>query len=108
MHWYAVRSVFLFGKKSKKNVVEERIVVIQAQDEEEAFTKAELEAEEYAKNDDGPSFEIHPTMELYIQDGEDLIDGYEVWSQLFETDMSLNNFYYHRYTIYDYAPKKQT
>jgi len=108
MKWYAVRSIFLFGVKDDgKNIFEERIVVFEAENDDLAFLKAEKEAEEYAKNDDKGDFQIHPDMELYIQDGEPLIDGYEVWSQLFETTESIEEFFENRYERYAYYPKKR-
>jgi hypothetical protein len=43
-------------------------------------------------------------MELYRQDGEKLIDGYEVWSQLFEAKISLAEFFKVRYENFRYVP----
>jgi len=107
MEWYAVRSIFHFRtKEDGKNVFEERIVVFEAENEEQAFKKAEKEAEEYAKNEDGADFGIHPNMELYIQDGDPLIDEYEVWSQLFETTENINEFFRNRYERYEYHPSR--
>ena len=40
----------------------------------------------------------------YIQDGDALIDGYEVWSELYESRQSLADFYEARYTACDYTP----
>lgn len=103
MGWYAVRSIFKFGKKQDgTNIFEERIVVFQAVDADEAFSKAEVEAANYAKNDGKPDFEIHPDMELYEQDGDPLIDGYEVWSQLFEAKETMDVFFHNRYEKYKY------
>lgn len=105
MNWYAVRSIFHFGvKEDGKNVFEERIVVFEAENEAKAFDKAAREAKEYATNDDKEDFTIYPEMELYIQDGDALIDGYEVWSELFETTEDINDFFYNRYKRYEYLP----
>ncbi|BBA32190.1 uncharacterized protein sS8_0222 [Methylocaldum marinum] len=49
-------------------------------------------------------FKIHPDMELYIQDGDPLIDSYEVWSQLFETNENIDEFFANRYIKYEYHP----
>ena len=105
MNWYAVRTLFLFGtKRDGKNVFEERIVVFEAEDSDAAFLAAEAEAAEYAKNDERDDFQIQPDLELYVQDGEALIDGYEVWSQLFEANESLETFFKNRYEQYEYHP----
>ena len=69
---------------------------------EGAFEKAELEAERYAKEN---GFTAHDSQEAYEQDGQDLIDGHEVWSQLFEARLSLNNFYTERRERYEYSPE---
>ena len=103
-NWYAVRSIFQFGvKEDGRNIFEERIVVFRAGDADEAFAKAEAEAEEYARQDSG-DMEICPDMELYVQDGDPLIDGYEVWSQLFQTSESFDEFFQNRYARYRYEP----
>ncbi len=103
MEWYGVRSVYHFGVNSKGiNVFEERVVVFQARSFEEAHQKAELEAMDYAKDCD---FELHPEQVAYKQDGNSLIDNYEVWSELFEANLSLNDFYKERYEKYTYHPE---
>ena len=101
--WFAVRTVYTFGVKSDgKNLYEERIVAFTAQDADYAMEKAEAESDEYAK---GASIEqIHDDVWSYEQDGDDLIDGYELWSQVFESDLSLHDFYAERYTKYHYNP----
>ncbi|OZG71129.1 hypothetical protein BTA51_22385 [Hahella sp. CCB-MM4] len=103
MEWYGVRSLFHFGINSKGiNVFEERVVVFRANSFEEAHRKAELEAEAYAKDGE---FELHQEQLAYKQDGEPLVDGYEVWSELYEADMSLNDFYRERYEKFTYHPE---
>ncbi|WP_162844091.1 DUF4288 domain-containing protein [Sinobacterium caligoides] len=103
MEWYAVRNVFHFGVKSDgKNVFEERVVVFQAESFDEVHSKAEAEAAQYAKDND---FSVHDMQECYRQDGENLIDGYEVWSQLFEAHLSLEAFYATRYEKFKYDPE---
>lgn len=104
-HWYAVRTVYLWGQKSNGvNVFEERIVAFKTTSDAEVFAKAAKEADEYAVQDDY-SYEIHPQQTLYRLDDGDLIDGHEIWSQLFEADMSLRDFYQNRYASYKYAPE---
>jgi len=103
MEWFGVRSLFLFGVNSQGiNVFEERVVVFEASSFEEAHGKAELEAEDYAKENE---FEVHSEQVGYKQDGETLIDGYEVWSALYEADMSLEQFYKERYEKFTYHPE---
>ncbi len=102
MGWYAVRSVYHFGtKEDGKNTFEERIVCFEASDFEEANTKAINESKEYAADN---GFEVHDEQLTYKQDGESLIDGYELWSELYESDQSLNEFYEDRYKKYIYHP----
>ncbi len=102
--WYGIRSIFLFGsKKDGTNVFEERVVVFSATTVERAFAKAKKEAEDYAKVLD---MKRHPYMEAYIQDGDDLIEGYEVWSVLCESRENLDSFVKHRYGQYEYHPDK--
>lgn len=102
--WYGIRSIFLFGrKKDGTNVFEERVVVFSGTTVERAFAKAQKEAEDYAKV---LNMKMHPYMEAYIQDGDDLIEGYEVWSVLYESRESLNSFVKHRYDKYEYHPDK--
>ena len=107
MNWYAIRTIYHFGVKNDgTNVFEERIVAFEAPDEESAFKKAEIENNDYSSFDDSEGFEIHPELELYVQDGEKLIDGYELWSQLYETNENINEFYKNRYEKYFYHPDK--
>jgi hypothetical protein len=103
MAWFGIRSVYLFGKKSDgTNIFEERIVCFEAESADEAFAKAEAESERYAQAN---GFEAFPEREAYEQDGDRLIDGYEVWSVLFESRESLADFYAARYGKYDYRPE---
>jgi len=105
MNWYAIRSIFHFGKKENGlNIFEERIVVFCGKDKMEAFDKSEKETTVYANNEANKDFAVHSDMELYQQDGDPLIDGYEVWSQLFESTESLDDFFKNRYKKYEYHP----
>ena len=102
--WYGIRSIFLFGrKKDGTNVFEERVVVFSGVTVERAFAKAKKEAENYAKV---LNMKMHPYMEAYTQDGDDLIDGYEVWSVLYESREALRSFFKMRYDKYQYHPDK--
>ncbi|WP_454255538.1 hypothetical protein [Pseudomonas sp. Marseille-Q8238] len=102
MGWYAVRSVYLFGtKKNGRNIFEERTVCFEAADFTEANFKAAAESQKYAESN---NFEVHQEQLAYKQDGETLIDEYEIWSELYESDKNLNDFYLERYEKYIYDP----
>lgn len=103
MCWFAVRSLYQCCLKSDgTNIFEERVVVFEAGSVEEAFEKAELESVKYAV---ARGFKAHPFRESYEQDGDSLIDGYEVWSVLFESRESLDDFFTNRYAKYEYHPE---
>ena len=102
MPWYAVRTVFHFGVKADgTNIFEERVVSFEASGWPEAHAKAEAESQTYAKDRNLP---VHPEHSGYEQDGLPLVDGYEVWSELFESRLSLQQFYAERYAKYEYHP----
>ena len=104
LRWFGIRTVYHFGVKNDgMNVFEERVVVFSGKTPEEAHAKAELESDAYAADLD---FEAHPEQMGYEQDGDDLIDGYEVWSELFESDEDLTSFYKSRYSRYEYHPEE--
>jgi hypothetical protein len=103
MPWYAIRTVYLFGAKSDgKNVFEERMVVFEADTPDRAHERAELESEQYTAQN---GLIAHPEQMAYHQDGTALVDGYEVWSELFEDDSNLEDFYAKRYGRFEYHPE---
>lgn len=103
MPWYAIRSVYLFGSKADgKNVFEERVVVFGAVSWTQAQEKAAVEAAKYAEEN---NFVAYPERIGYEQDGSPLIDGYEVWSELFEANASLEEFYANRYAKFEHQPE---
>lgn len=103
MNWYAVRSLYLCRAKADgTNIFEERMVVFEAVSADEAHEKAAEESAQYARDN---SFEAHPLRESYEQNGDPLIDGYEVWSVVLEARASLDDFYAIRYARYDYHPE---
>ena len=109
MPWYGVRSLYHFGvKPDGTNIFEERIVCIEATSFDEAHDKAHRESETYA-SDNG--FEWYPETIAYEQDGDTLIDGYEVWSELYESNDSLDSFWHSRYGRFQYhfdpAPRQR-
>lgn len=100
IRWFGIRTIFLFGKKKDgTNIFEERIVVFSGNSEEEAFAKAEAEADRYAQN---LKMERHPRQDAYSQDDEPLIDGYEVWSMLYESTEDIHSFVKSKYERYEY------
>jgi hypothetical protein len=102
MPWFGVRSLYQFGTKADGTTIfEERIVVFEAETSDEALNRGADEAERYAEEN---GFEVLSKWDGYEQDGDSLIDGYEVWSQLFEARMSLEEFYATRYARFDYNP----
>lgn len=103
MGWYASRSIYLFStKENGNNVFEERIVCFEADDVNAANIKAAKESQEYAISN---GFKVHDEQLTYRQDGESLIDGYELWSELYEAEKSLSEFYQDHYRKYIYDPK---
>jgi hypothetical protein len=103
MAWYGVRNVYLFGINSNGiNVFEERIVSIEAVNDEAAHEKGKIESDLYALEN---GFESHDEQLVYRQDGDTLIDGYEVWSELYEANLSLDLFYSEKYEKYLYYPE---
>lgn len=104
MPWFAIRSVYHFGTKSDgTNVFEERVVCFEAASSEEAHKKAQSESTAYAETN---GFTAHEEQSGYEQDGDALIDGYELWSELFESKEDLEQFYESRYGKYLYHPEK--
>jgi hypothetical protein len=100
MAWFSIRSVYLFGRKADgANVFEERIVSFKAESADDALNKAAVESERYAS---AHKMEAFPEREAYEQDGDPLIDGYEVWSVLFESRETLAEFYDRHYKRDDY------
>jgi len=104
MAWFAVRTVYTFGVKDDgTNVYEERIVAFEADEWRQAMVKARAEAGAYAREQE---FDAHPVQVAYEQDGDSLIDGYELWSELFESPLDLDEFYATRYSAFDYSPPR--
>jgi hypothetical protein len=102
INWFGVRSISVFGKKKDgKNIFEERVVIFSGQNASEALQKALAEDDEYKAFHNTVG---HPELLCYEQDGEPLIEGYEVWSALYETDEDLHTFYESRYGKYEYHP----
>ena len=104
INWFGVRSICLFGSKNDgANVFEERVLVFSGADSQEALRKATAELDEYAKQVSGGGI-VHPELIGYEQDGDNLVDGYEVWSELYETREDIDTFWESRYGKYKYTP----
>lgn len=93
--WFAVRTVYLFGTKPDgRNLYEERIVAFAAGDLEQARGKAAREAEAYAAK---LQVQGYSQQVVYEQEGRPLLDGYELWSEIYESELDLDTFYHERY-----------
>ncbi len=102
IRWFGIRTIYLFGKKKDgRNIFEERIVVFSAETADEALEKAVREADDYATVN---KLKHHPWQVAYSQDDDPLIDGYEVWSELYESSEDLDSFVKSRYEQYEYHP----
>jgi hypothetical protein len=102
--WFGIRSVFFWGTRADgMNIFEERTCVFSGASIDDAFVKSEKEADAYA---DFIGAVCHSWQEAYYQDGDALIDGYEVWSQLFEFKGDLEEFYQLRYARFEYQGDK--
>ena len=102
MAWYAIRTVYLFGQKADgTNVFEERVVCFAAGDWDEANAKGDAESNAYAEAN---GFEAHPEQAGYELDGAALVDGHEVWSEMFESRQDLQAFYRQRYEAFAFVP----
>jgi len=104
MRWYAIRTVYKFGRRRNINIYEERIVVFSGRNWDQAWDKALKESKDYSKGAFGKRFIVHPIQSGYEQDGDKLIDGYEVWSELSESKLGIHEFYKMKYTKYEYHP----
>jgi hypothetical protein len=104
MRWFGIRTIFLWGERTKDglNVFEERVVVFSAETTEKAFAKAEREAADYAATNRMKA--QHGWQVAYHQNGDPLIDGYEVWSELYQSSEDLESFVKSRYEKYEYHP----
>ena len=107
MAWFGIRCVYLFeARENGTNVFEERVVCFEANSADEAQEKAYIEREAYAKEN---GFVAHKQQIGYEQDGDALIDGYEVWSELYESNDTLEQFYEKRYRAFQYKkPEDET
>lgn len=100
--WFGIRAIYVFGKKKDgTNLFEERIVVFSGSTADEALGKALEEADAYATQ---LQMVRHPVLVAYEQDGDALIEGYEVWSELYESTEDLEAFVASRYGRYEYHP----
>jgi hypothetical protein len=75
--------------------------VFEAASVDEAHAKGDAESDAYAKAN---SFVAFHELSSYALDDVGLVDGAEVWSELFEDDCSLPEFYAKRYARFEYHP----
>lgn len=112
--WYGIRTIYHFGKKKDgKNLFEERVCVFSGKTSDEAFAKAQAEAATYSKHlneSQHLQLEWHPVQESYLLDdfldepSPVIVEGYEVWSDVFEFDGDLAAFVQARYERFHYHP----
>jgi hypothetical protein len=92
--WYAARCVFkhtnLKALRRRKNVYEERIVLVRARSFDEAFRKAEREAKKYARGTAGITYIRF--VEAYHLFGRRVGDGSEVFSLMRSSDLTSRAF----------------
>ena len=106
INWYAVRTIFHFGNTAKeKYIYEERIVVFCGKNFDEAFEKAVKESIEYDRAIGPKRQRPYSIKSAYQQDGDSLIDGYEVWSELNESNLKISSFYKEKYLKFNYKPR---
>ena len=107
MSWYAIRTLYHLGtKRNGKYVYEERIVSFCGENFDEAFKKATIESFEYCSclgNDRQSPYSIKVAYEV---DEYTLYDGYELWSNLYESYLNIRQFYKEKYSKYKYIPPR--
>lgn len=102
MAWFGVRSLYLCSvKPDGTNIFEERVCCFEGDSFDAALDKSQLAAQTYAQDND---FTWYPESVAYEQEGDTLIEGYEVWSELYESPESLESFWHSRYKRYEYHP----
>ena len=95
--WYGAKCVFLHTKNDgcAGQVYEERVILIKANDFDEAINRAEEEAEKYARDLDGCTYTGFIDV-FHIYD-ERISDGSEIYSLMrtseLKTDEYLDRFY---------------
>jgi hypothetical protein len=95
--WYGAKCIFLHTgiESCPGQVYEERVVLVRAGSFDEAISRAEAMAEEYAKDNGGCSYTGF--IDVFHVYDEDIGDGAEVYSLMRESDLSkdeyLNRFY---------------
>jgi hypothetical protein len=95
--WYGAKCVFLHTEieSAPGQVYEERVILVRAESFDDAISRAEVMAEEYARDVDGCSYTGFIDV-FHIYD-EDIGHGSEVYSLMRTSDLSreeyLNRFY---------------
>ena len=92
--WYAVKAVFYHKSRGE---YEERIILIRADDFEDAGRKAEKEAKEYTANLDEVQF--IEWVDIFHIFGSDIQDKTEVYSKLTASPLSPHDFIKLKYNI---------
>ena len=89
--WYSAKCIFRFIKtESRRQIYEERIVLIKAKNFDAATEKAEKNARKYCKDDDYCEFAgLVDVFELF---GKKIADKSEVYSSMQTTDIEPDEF----------------
>ena len=90
--WYGAKCIFLHSDLQSENgrVYEERVVLIKAENLDEAIERAEKEAKEYAQNLEGCVY-LDFVNVFHIYD-ESIEDGTEIYSLMRDSKLSKNKY----------------
>jgi hypothetical protein len=92
--WYAVKCLFLhkdLKRRNGKNNYEERILLVKANDFDEAISKAENEAVEYCK-DLGDEVEYLKFCNAYHIAESEIEDGTEIYSLITKSELNKTDY----------------
>ncbi|HZK89556.1 MAG TPA: DUF4288 domain-containing protein [Stellaceae bacterium] len=103
--WFAVKGLFRwYRKKTRETInIEERIVLIEAADFDDAIQLAEQNAAIYCAKDKGANFQIEamPWWNAYLIGDDPPTEGIEIYSRLIDTSLSADAY------VRRYYPKSQ-
>jgi len=96
--WFSAKTIYkhcIVNGGDERFVFEERIVLIQALDAEDAIKRGEAEAVEYCKKNPGVSYLNF--IEVYFLQEESVSSGTEIYSGLRESKLSEKEYISHFY-----------
>jgi Domain of unknown function (DUF4288) len=89
--WYSAKSIFRHAEsEGRRQMFEERIVLLQAENFDAAFEKAELEARQYCL--DINNCEFTESVDVFELFDENIEDQTEVFSSMHTSDLDTVNF----------------